>query len=256
MSTLAGWAAALPAMLLLSLFAWGVATARRNVGLVDIFWSLFFLAGAAVYARDGLDAHALVVLLLVALWALRLAGYLAWRNWNAEEDRRYQDIRRRNEPNFALKSLVLVFALQAALAWIVSAPLYVALAGSATTGAPTLAGAALVLFGIGFEALGDAQLARFKADPANRGQVLDRGLWRYTRHPNYFGEFCVWWGFWALALPAGGAWTVFAPLLMTFLLLRVSGVKLLEKDIAERRPGYRDYAQRTNAFFPGPPRSA
>ena len=255
MSALAGWAAALPAMLLLSLLAWGVATARRNAGLVDIFWSLFFLAGAAVYAREGVDGPAMMALVLVALWALRLAGYLAWRNWNAEEDRRYQDIRRRNQPNFALKSLVFVFALQAALAWIISAPLYVALAGGAAFGAPALAGAALVLVGIGFETLGDAQLARFKADPANRGRVMDRGLWRYTRHPNYFGEFCVWWGFWALALPAG-AWTVFAPLLMTFLLLRVSGVKLLEKDIAERRPGYREYAQRTNAFFPGPPRSA
>ena len=248
MPLLLPWAAALPAILALSLVAWAVATARRNAGLVDIFWPLFFLTAAAVYALQAGTLSA--VLALVALWALRLAGYLAWRNWNAEEDHRYRAIRARNEPGFAWKSLYLVFGLQALLAWIISAPLQAGISGA---GNPL--GVGLVLFGVAFESVADWQLARFKADPASRGRVMDRGLWRYTRHPNYFGECCVWWGFWLIAAGAGGAWTVFSPLLMTFLLLRVSGVTLLEKDIGERRPGYADYARRTNAFIPGPRRA-
>jgi steroid 5-alpha reductase family enzyme len=250
------WAAALPAMLVLALIAWAIATARRNAGLVDIFWPLFFVVAAAVYAGDDIGARGSAVLVLVLLWGGRLAGYLAWRNWNAEEDRRYRAIRARNEPHFALKSLYLVFALQAVLAWIISAPLYAAFQGPAGLNALDLAGIGLVAFGLLFESVADRQLARFKADPANAGKVMDVGLWRYTRHPNYFGECCLWWGFWLVAAGAGGAWTLFAPALMTFLLLRVSGVTLLEKDIGERRPGYRDYVQRTNAFLPGPKRHA
>lgn len=249
MDRLLDWAAALPPILAVSLVAWAVATARRNAGLVDIFWSLFFLAAAAVYALQAGTFSP--VLALLALWALRLAGYLAWRNWNAEEDHRYRAIRARNQPGFAWKSLYLVFGLQGVLAWVISAPLSPAI----TAGGVDPLGAGLVLFGIAFEALADWQLARFKADPASRGRVMERGLWRYSRHPNYFGECCVWWGFWLIALDAGGAWTVFAPLLMTFLLLRVSGVSLLEKDIAERRPAYAEYARRTNAFIPGPRRA-
>jgi len=258
MSLLASWAAALPAILVLALVAWALCTARRNAGLVDIFWPLFFVAGALVYAanEEQLSSRGWIVLALVLAWALRLAGYLAWRNWNAPEDRRYREMRERHQPHFALKSLYLVFGLQAVLAWLISAPLYAALSSDSALNPFDLAGAALVLFGVAFEATADLQLARFKADPENRGKVMDRGLWRYTRHPNYFGECCVWWGFWLLALAAGGAWTVFAPLVMTFMLLRVSGVTLLEKDIAERRPAYRDYQLRTNAFLPGPPKRA
>lgn len=252
------WIAGLPAMLALAAVAWALATARRNAGLVDIFWSLFFLLGAGIHAATAAEAgaRAALVLALVAAWALRLSGYLAWRNWGAPEDHRYAAIRARNEPGFAWKSLYLVFGLQAVLAWIISAPLAAAIASPAPLGALDAAGATLVAFGFAFESVADAQLARFRADPANYGQVLDRGLWRYTRHPNYFGECCVWWGFYAIACAAGGAWTAFAPLLMTVLLLRVSGVSLLEKDIAERRPGYRTYVARTNAFLPGPRRAA
>jgi steroid 5-alpha reductase family enzyme len=258
MTILASWAAALPAILVLSLAAWALCTARRNAGLVDIFWSLFFVVAAAIYALDSeaFTERALIVLALVVLWAVRLAGYLAWRNWDEPEDRRYREMRERHAPRFALKSLYLVFGLQAVLAWLISAPLFAAVSGSSPLNILDLTGALLVLSGIVFESVADAQLAAFKADPGNRGKVMDRGLWRYTRHPNYFGEFCVWWGFWLLALAAGRAWTVFAPLLITFMLLRVSGVTLLEKDIAERRPAYRDYKQRTNAFFPGPPKRA
>lgn len=257
MSALATWAQAMPAIAAVALVAWIVATVRRNAGLVDIFWSLFFLAAAATYTVLSPSSwRTMLVTALVALWAVRLAGYLAWRNWNAPEDRRYRAIRARNEPGFALKSLYLVFGLQGLLAWLIAAPLAVAIPSAQPLGAADLAGAALVVFGVGFEAVADAQLASFKARPASEGRVLDSGLWRYTRHPNYFGEFCVWWGFFLIAAGAGGAWTVFSPLLMTLLLLKVSGVTLLESDIGERRPAYREYVARTNAFFPGPRRSA
>jgi len=248
------WLSAFPVMLVLAVLAWAVATARRNVGLVDIFWSTFFVAGAAGYAATTpvLGTRVVLVLALVAAWALRLAIYLAARNWNAPEDHRYRDIRARNQPGFTWKSLYLVFGLQAVLAWLISAPLAASIASAAPPGALDVLGALLTVFGIAFEACADAQLARFKATAANAGRVMERGLWRYSRHPNYFGEFCVWWGLYAIALGAGGWWTLFSPLLMTVLLLRVSGVTLLEQNIVERRPAYRDYVARTNAFFPGP----
>lgn len=251
------WLTAAPALLALALIAWGIATARRNAGLVDIFWPLFFLLGGVVCAAlaQALELRALLVLLLLAAWALRLATYLALRNWNAPEDHRYRAIRARNEPGFAWKSLYLVFGLQAVLAWLILAPVALAIASPGPLGWLGFAGAALAAFGAAFEAIADAQLARFKADAGNQGKVMDRGLWRYSRHPNYFGEFCVWWGFYLLALDAGAWWTVFSPVIMTVLLLRVSGVALLESDIGERRPAYRDYIARTNAFFPGAPRS-
>lgn len=251
------WLASLPAMIIHALVGWGIATARRNVGLVDIFWSLFFLLGVLIYCvyAEPLSTRGVLVLWLVVMWSTRLAAYLAWRNWSAPEDRRYQAIRARNEPGFVWKSIYLVFGLQAVLAWLIAAPLAGAVLSAAPIGALEVIGAAIVIFGIAFESIADAQLARFKANGVNEGKVLDRGLWRYTRHPNYFGEFCVWWGFYLIAVGAGAAWTVFAPLLMSVLLLKVSGVTLLERDIGERRPDYRDYIARTNAFLPGPRRS-
>jgi steroid 5-alpha reductase family enzyme len=256
MKALEIWLTALPLIIVLAMAAWAVATARRNAGLVDVFWPLFFLLGAGVYAivSPAHGVRAWAVLAVVAAWALRLSGYLALRNWNAPEDYRYRAIRERNEPGFAWKSVYLVFGLQALLAWLVSAPLAVAIESSEPIAASDYAGVALATFGVAFESIADAQLARFKAQAANAQRVMAHGLWRYTRHPNYFGEFCVWWGLYLVALGAGGWWTVLSPLLMTALLLKVSGVALLEKDIGERRPAYRDYAARTNAFFPGPTR--
>jgi len=250
------WAWGLPAMLSMGVVAWAVCTARRNAGLVDIFWSLFFVSGAAVYVGLGAGSspRVAIVAALVIAWAFRLAGHLAIRNWNAPEDHRYRAIRARNEPGFAWKSLYLVFGLQAVLAWIVSAPLAAALSSAEPLRTLGIAGATLALFGMSFEAIADAQLSRFKADPASGKKVMDQGLWRFSRHPNYFGEFCTWWGFYLIAVDGGGAWTIFSPLLMSLLLLRVSGVTLLEKDIADRRPGYREYVARTNEFFPGPRR--
>ncbi|MDW8374013.1 MAG: DUF1295 domain-containing protein, partial [Planctomycetota bacterium] len=179
---------------------------------------------------------------------------LTWRNWGAPEDRRYAAIRARHEPGFAWKSAYLVFGLQALLAAVIGMPLLAALSGGGALGALDCAGLALWLIGFGCETIADWQLARFRAVPENRDKVLEAGLWRYSRHPNYFGEALLWWGFFLFAVAAGAAWTVFAPALMTFLLLKVSGVALLERDIHERRPAYRDYVARTPAFVPWRPR--
>ncbi len=246
----------LAVMLIMALAGWLATLPRRNVNLVDSLWSLFFLAGAVTYVLSSgrAEGRALLVLALVALWAVRLSTHLAVRNWGKAEDYRYQAIRGNNSPGFAWKSLFIVFGLQAVLAWLISLPLVAAIVSISPLNWVDGLGVALMLIGQVFEAVADQQLARFKADPGSRGRVLDRGLWRYSRHPNYFGEACVWWGFWLIALAAGAWWSLPAPLLMTFLLLRVSGVVLLEKDIAERRPAYRDYIARTSAFVPMPPR--
>jgi steroid 5-alpha reductase family enzyme len=247
------WFTALGALCAVAVGGWLLSLPLRNVSLVDSLWSLKFLLCGLVYA--GLSAasgpRAMLLLVLLALWALRLALHITWRNRGHGEDRRYQAIRRNNEPGFAWKSLYIVFGLQAVLAWVISLPLLAAANSSRPLGLLDLLGAGLWLLGFVFEAGGDLQLARFKADPANAGRVMDRGFWRYTRHPNYFGDFCVWWGFYALALSAGGWWSIAGPLLMSALLMKVSGVTLLEKDIGERRPAYADYIRRTPAFFPG-----
>jgi len=237
--------------------AWLVSLFKRDVSIVDSLWSLLFLALCLTYylSYDFVTQRGVVVLLLVGVWAIRLSAYITWRNWGEPEDARYQAMRKKHAPNFEIRSLLTVFALQGALAWVISMPLLAATTGSVPLNLLDMLGIALVIFGILFESIADAQLAAFKANPDNRGKVLDTGLWRYTRHPNYFGECCVWWGFYLFALATGGWWSLFSPLLMTFLLLRVSGVALLEKDIVERRPAYRDYIARTNAFIPGPVRN-
>ena len=235
---------------------WIVSVIRANVAIVDGLWSLMFMLLAFVDAREAphWGPRAVLVLVLISVWALRLSLYITWRNWGHGEDRRYQAIRARNQPHFPLKSLYLVFALQAVLAWIISLPLLGAVLDPGRLGPLDGAGAVLWLLGFVFEAGGDWQLARFKADPANQGKVMQRGLWRLTRHLNYFGDFCMWWGFYLIALSAGAWWSIVGPLLMSVLLMRVSGVTLLEKDIGERRPQYADYIRRTNAFFPGSPK--
>ena len=246
----------------LAALTWLVSLARSDVSLVDRMWPIFIAGAGCVYfvLTPGSGARTVCMIAIAVAWALRLSLFITVRNWGHGEDRRYQEIRARNQPNFGFKSLYLIFALQVVLAWLVSASLFASIAIGNVTLQPLgwldAVGIATAVFGIIFEAIGDQQMATFKSDPAHKGQVMDRGLWRYTRHPNYFGEACVWWGLWLMAMSAGGwysAWSVVSPLLMTVLLLKVSGVKLLEKDIAERRPKYRDYVMRTNAFVPGPP---
>ena len=185
---------ALGAMTLLAAATWALSVLKRDVSIVDSVWSLMIALGAAVYMLESGADHprTLAVALLVALWSIRLALYITLRNWGEGEDRRYQAIRARNEPNFALKSLYLVFVLQAVLAWIVSLTLLAALQGVRPWNWLDTLASALVIFGVAFETLADWQMSRFKADKANHGKVMDRGLWRYSRHPNYFGECCVW----------------------------------------------------------------
>lgn len=240
----------------IALLAWVASVIKNDVSIVDSLWPGFFVAAAIVFAGSPVDGtmRSLVTLGLVILWAVRLAGYITWRNWGEGEDRRYQAIRKRNEPNFTLKSLYLIFIFQAFIAWIVSLPLLGIMNGPSSLTPLDYAGFLLCAFGIAFEATADGQLARFKSDPANSDAVMDKGLWRYTRHPNYFGDFCVWWGFYLVALATGAWWTFPGPLLMSFLLLKFSGVALLEEDIGERRPKYAQYIQETNAFFPGFPK--
>lgn len=252
------WLAGLIALSAVAVGGWLVSIPLRDVSIVDSLWSLMFVLAAVVYASavETVGVRAWLLLALVTIWALRLSGYITWRNHGEDEDRRYQQIRSNNEPGFVWKSFFIVFGLQALLAWIISLPLLGAINSSAGIGWLDIAGVLLWLVGFIFEAGGDYQLSSFKADPDNKGKVMDKGLWRYTRHPNYFGDFCIWWGFYLLALSAGAWWSIIAPVLMSLLLLKVSGVAMLEKDIGERRPKYRDYIARTNAFFPGPPRPA
>jgi len=248
----------LAVLLLMGFVTWLASLVKRDVSIVDSVWSLFFAAAALTY---GLNAPAngsrsAWVFLLVGLWAIRLCGYLTWRNWGLPEDRRYQEIRRNHEPHFAFKSLGIIFLLQALLAWVISLPILPALKSGAALGPLDFLGIGVFLFGLGFETVADWQMARFKSRSENLGRVMDRGLWRYSRHPNYFGEFCLWWGFYVIALSAGSPiWIIVSPALISFLLLKVSGVPLLEKDIRERRPDYLDYQARTSAFFPLPPKS-
>lgn len=254
MSELNTWIIALGATMACGMVGWLISLVKRDVSIVDSMWSLMFLACAACYfiVADARPPRAVLVLALVILWSVRLAAYITWRNWGEEEDYRYQQIRRRNSPNFEFKSIYIVFGLQAALAWFISLPLLAGISGGTPVGLFDILGVCIWLIGFIFESVGDFQLARFRANPGNKGKVLNTGLWRFTRHPNYFGDFCVWWGLFLIAFAAGGWWSIGSPLLMSFLLLKVSGVAMLERNIAERRPEYARYIENTNAFFPGP----
>lgn len=247
-------------------FTWLVSIPAKNVSIVDIVWGLgFAFVALSVAIRSSVDESPTVrsgiLVAMVVLWGVRLGGYLALRNSGMGEDRRYVAMRSKFDPGFWWKSLFVVFVLQGVMMWVVSSPVQVALsqmaeAASSKVTAFDVIGVALWLLGIVFETVGDAQLARFKEDPANAGAVMDRGLWKYTRHPNYFGDFCVWWGIYFVCANVPAArWGVVGPLLMTWLLTRVSGVPLLERSLATRRPGYAEYIERTSGFFPRRPRS-
>jgi steroid 5-alpha reductase family enzyme len=248
---------ALVIILGMGIVTWIYSLYRKDVSMVDSLWSLMFLAAALyyAYAADVAGTGNILLLVLVTAWSLRLSFFLTLRNWDQPEDRRYQEIRRNNEPYFGFKSLYIIFGLQGLLAWIISAPLLLALTTNLEINTLVVIAGALWLSGFVIEVVADLQLYRFKSKPENDGKVLSSGLWHYSRHPNYFGEFLIWWSFYLFALAAGGWWSVFSPLLMTVLLLRVSGVALMEKDISDRRGDYREYIENTSAFVPWKPRN-
>lgn len=241
-------------MLIMTLL-WTIATTRQNVTIIDVFWGLgfVFIAWTTLWMHWPVGLRVVLLTSLTTVWGLRLTLYLLWRNWGLREDRRYAAMRKTHGPHFWWVSLFTVFLLQAVILWFVSLPLQIAAAVDRNTPLNWLDAAGIMLWGVGFlfEAVGDWQLARFKSDPCNAGKVLDSGLWRYTRHPNYFGDFCVWWGIYLISASSGASWTIASPLLMSLLLMKISGVNLLEANIANRHSEYAKYQARTNAFFPG-----
>jgi steroid 5-alpha reductase family enzyme len=242
------------------LSAWLVSGLAADVSIVDPVWGPSFgiVALAAALSRPAPHPGLWILAGLTLVWGGRLGLHLARRKLaEPGEDRRYAAMRAKRPRTFWLESLGIVFTLQGLLIGAVALPIEAVPGHHPSVGWLIVPGVAIWLVGLGFEAVGDEQLRRFKADPGNRGAVMDRGLWRYTRHPNYFGDACVWWGLWLVALAAGTpVWTVLGPLLMTGLLARGSGKPVLERDIAERRPGYVDYVERTSGFIPWPPRGA
>ncbi len=254
---LLGWNAVLVAAGMTAL--WGVSVVRRDASLVDPWWSIGFLAIAAHTAvRTGLTPGKAALIALVGTWAVRLWLHLLWRSRGKPEDPRYAAFRRRFGPDrYWWVSFFQVFLLQGALMLIISAPLQVMAAspGLDPISPAFLAGAIVFAAGLVIEAVADRQLQAFRDDPTKRGQVLDTGLWGWTRHPNYFGETVLWWGLWICSLgqPLGWA-TAFGPALLTFLLLRVSGVTMLDTHLRATRPGYAAYLERVPAFMPGRPR--
>ena len=245
-------APALALVLGAAILLWLLSLRLEDASIVDVFWAPGFAAVAWATAVTG--PRAWLVLTLVTIWALRLGLHIYLRHRG--EDPRYAALRAKAGARWWWQSLFQVFLLHSALIWIISAPLQVAVAAATPLNLFDAAGAAIAACGLIVEALADRQLTRFRAQPANAGKVMDRGLWAWSRHPNYFGDALMWWGFFVIGMAAAPHWWLaVSPVLMTLLLLRVYGVSLLEETIAQRRPAYADYIRRTSAFVPWPPRT-
>ena len=227
----------------------------KNVSIVDIFWGFGFVVVNALYVfmSGELNPRKILVLVLVSIWGHRLAIYLAIRNIGKGEDFRYREFRRNyGAERYWWFSYFQTFLLQGALIIIVSLPL-LGISASDNSGELNLIdyfGIIVWLIGFSFEAGGDYQLSRFKRDPQNKGKVLDTGFWKYTRHPNYFGDSAVWWAYGIFSIAAGSYWQIIGSIIMTLLIIRVSGVALLEKTLNKSKPEYQEYIRKTNAFFP------
>jgi len=251
MTTLFLQAALLIWVLVTLLWLWSVII--KNVSIVDIFWGIGFVVVNAfyVFSSGELNPRKILILVLVTVWGLRLAGYLAIRNIGKGEDFRYQEFRRKyGAERYWWFSYFQTFLLQGVLMMIVSLPLLGISMGSGDLNLVDYIAILTWLIGFTFEAGGDYQLSRFKGDPSNRGKVLDTGFWKYTRHPNYFGDTAVWWAYALFSIAAGSYWQVIGTVVMTLLIIKVSGVALLEKTLNESKPQYREYIQKTSSFFP------
>ncbi|WP_440958673.1 DUF1295 domain-containing protein [Oceanicaulis sp. LC35] len=239
---------------------WLISIPLKDVSFIDSFWALGFVlvAGVTFLMTPGGDPERrLLLLAITTIWGLRLGGYIFLR-WRKEgPDKRYVALLGKAKGNVHLFSLTQVFLMQGVLLWVVSLPVQLGQMPATPVGVGALAwiGAGLAVIGVFFESVGDFQMAQFKNDPANAGKVMDRGLWRYTRHPNYFGDACVWWGLFLIAAETGpGRLSFVGPLLLTFLLVKWSGAALLERRLKRSRPEYEDYIRRTSSFIPMPPR--
>ena len=245
---------AFAAILLMMTILWLISIKIRNVSIVDLFWGFGFVVASAVYFifTEGLETRKILLMTMVAIWGLRLSIYLAWRNLGKGEDFRYQKFRKDyGDSRYWWISFFQTFLLQGILMWLISAPLLGAQFYSRNTiGIIDMMGVVVWIIGFIFEAGGDIQLARFKADPSNKGKVLNTGFWHYTRHPNYFGDAAIWFGYALICLSAGSYWPVLGSVLMTALIIKVSGVALLEKTLNTTKPGYQEYVQKTSAFIP------
>ncbi len=238
---------------------WLVSLRMRDVSIVDIAWGA---AGALIalvtfLLADGAYPRRVLLTGMTALWGLRLALHIGRRKWGEAEDFRYAAMRAGHGDAFPLRSLFTVFLFQALLIWLIAMPVQIGQVADepSTLTLLDLLGLCVWTVGFAFESLADRQLRSFLADPANKGAVMDRGLWRYSRHPNYFGDSVIWWGIFLVAAGTPWGWvTVFSPLLMTLFLVKISGVPLLEEALASRRVGYRKYMERTSAFVPWPPK--
>ncbi len=233
---------------------WLISIWIKNVSIVDLFWGFGFVLAAGVYFifTEGFGTRKTLLLTMVAIWGLRLSIYLAWRNAGKGEDFRYQKFRKDfGENRYWWYSFFSVFLLQGVLMWLISAPLLGAqIYQDDSLGILDFIGIAIWITGFVFEAGGDLQLARFKANPSHKGKILNSGFWHYTRHPNYFGDVAVWFGYALICLSAGSYIPVLGSVLMTALIIKVSGVALLEKTLNTTKPGYQEYVRKTSAFVP------
>ena len=249
------------ALLVLQGLTFAVAVRIKKHSVVDTAWGIgIALAALTAFLTSighGQAERRYLLLAASVLWGLRLAGYVGWRNHGKPEDPRYRDMLAKAKGNKNLYALRKIYLLQAAILWLATVPVQAGMGERAAAGPLAITGAVLFAVGFFFESVGDWQLYRFKADPAHQGQVMDRGLWRYTRHPNYFGDFCMWWGLFAISY---GSWqelpALVAPLLMTFILTRGTGASMTDRRMKASRPGYADYVARTSGFFPLPPKRA
>lgn len=239
-------------MLFAAFIFWLISLTRNDVSVVDSLWPLFFIITCLYYVSqiETLSSRAQLLIIMVILWGVRLSSYITIRHWGHEEDHRYKTIRNNNNPGFEYKSLYLIFIFQTLVAWIIALPLFYGVNSNAMLSWLDAIGITLWFIGLFFEGIGDYQLWKFKRDATTKGKILTTGLWQYTRHPNYFGEFLIWWGYFFIAINSESYWIMISPLLMSFLLLKFSGVVHLENTM-KIRPGYKDYMQNTNAFVPG-----